>query len=68
MPIYEIIEDIPGTTLKTGELFYLDRMHKDHLEIFHGTKYRSQSVYNLDGTLNRLKSKAAKGRSIKQYM
>ena len=66
--IYEITEDIPGTKLKKEDLFYLDRMHKDHIEIFNGKKYTSTYVYNLDGNLNKVKSIKARNRSIRQYL
>jgi len=66
--IYEIVEDIPGTKIKKGDLFYLDRMHKDHIEVFNSKRYTSTYVYNLDGTLNKEKSIKAFNRSIRQYI
>lgn len=67
--VYEITQDIPGTTLKEGYTYYLDRFHGDHIEVFN-KKLKVAGVYNLDGTFNALKFEAAKksGRNIKNLM
>lgn len=67
--IYKITQDIPGTTLKEGYTYYLDRFHGDHIEVFN-KKLKVAGVYNLDGTFNTSKFEAAKksGRNIKNLM
>jgi len=64
-PIYKVNNDIPGTNIKKGHIFYLDKLHLDHLEIFNRSS-RVCGVYNLDGTFNQKKYDAAlaKGRRI----
>ncbi len=62
--MYKITAKIPETSLKIGDIFYLDALEKNHLEVFdaHGN---IKTVLNLDGTVNVKKSNAAKGRKIK---
>ena len=68
-PIYKITKDIPGTDLKKGYFYYLDRFHNDHIEVFDHA-YKCINVYNLDGTTNTTKYLMAKqnGRNIKSIM
>jgi hypothetical protein len=68
-PIYKITKDIPGTDLKKGYFYYLDRFHNDHIEVFDHT-YKCINVYNLDGMANTTKYVMAKqnGRNIKSIM
>jgi hypothetical protein len=68
-PIYKIIRDIPGTNLKKGHYYYLDRFHNDHMEVF-DRAYQCINVYNLDGTNNLMKYNLAKknGRNIKNII
>lgn len=67
--IYKLTQDIPGTELKEGFFYYVDSLHRDHLEVF-SKNLKAIAVYNLDGTLNEKKLEAAKkaGRSIKKIM
>ena len=67
--VYRLTENISGTHLKKGYYYYLDNLHKDHIEVFN----KQQSfvgVYNLDGTFNVKKFQAAEkeGRNIKTLM
>ena len=52
--IYRITKDLPGNTLKKGDFFYLDGLHKNHLEVFRGSgKVKTtKTVLNFDGTIN----------------
>ncbi|MDK2600344.1 filamentous hemagglutinin [Bacillus stercoris] len=50
--------------LKKGDRFYLDNLHKDHLEVF-DKRGNLRVVLNLDGTLNEAKTKNAIGRKLK---
>lgn len=49
--------------IKKGDQFYLDGQHKNHLEVF-DSKGKFKAVLNLDGTINKVKTEAAKGRKI----
>ena len=49
--------------LKKGDHYYLDGLHKDHLEVF-DSRGNFKKVLNLDGTVNSTKTKAAAGRKI----
>lgn len=60
--IYKASSDI-GDVIKKGDQFYLDGQHKNHLEVF-DSKGKFKAVLNLDGTINKIKTEAAKGRKI----
>jgi len=60
--IYKARSDI-GDVIKKGDQFYLDGQHKNHLEVF-DSKGKFKAVLNLDGTINKVKTEAAKGRKI----
>ncbi|MCW2485262.1 hemagglutinin repeat-containing protein [Candidatus Symbiopectobacterium sp. NZEC127] len=60
--IYKANSDI-GDVIKKGDQFYLDGQHKNHLEVF-DSKGKFKAVLNLDGTINNVKTEAAKGRKI----
>lgn len=62
--MYKITEKISGTTLKKGDIFYLDAQHRDHLEVF-DAQGNIKTVLNLDGSINSVKQNAAQGRKIK---
>jgi filamentous hemagglutinin len=63
--MYKVTENIPGTPLKKGDIFYLDPgAERNHLEVFTG-QGESRTVLNLDGTINKLKTESAKHRRIK---
>jgi hypothetical protein len=61
--VYRVKKDIPEYSLKKGDQFYLDAMHKDHIEVFrkNGTL---KTVFNLNGTENIRKTLRAIGRNI----
>lgn len=54
-PMYRVTKEIDHPYLTKGDYFYLDRLHKDHIEVFnkHG---RINGVLNLDGSKNNAKS------------
>ncbi|MCB9229488.1 MAG: pre-toxin TG domain-containing protein [Deltaproteobacteria bacterium] len=52
-----------GETIKKGDHYYLDGLHKDHLEVF-DSNGKFKHVLNLDGTINVDKTTKAAGRSI----
>jgi hypothetical protein len=62
--MYKVTENIPGTPLKKGDIFYLDAQHKNHLEVF-TEQGKSRTVLNLDGSINVDKTRSAKHRRIK---
>ena len=64
--IYKTTDKL-GDYIKKGDHFYLDNLHKDHLEVF-DSRGAFKYVLNLDGTLNEAKSAAARGRSIKDLL
>ena len=49
--------------MRKGDIFYLDMFHKDHLEVFN-RRGEFRVVLNLDGTINRKKTKKA----LKRYL
>ena len=67
--IYRVTEKIPNSTLKKGDYFYLDALHRDHFEVFNKNGV-IKNVLNLDGTINEVKAKIANdlGRNIKSYI
>jgi hypothetical protein len=60
--IYELIEKLSEYNLKKGDLFYLDKFHGDHIEVFRNDK--CIGVFNLDGTINEIKTAKAIGRDL----
>ena len=71
-PIYEVLEDIPGTDMfEKGNLLAPDRYHKgDHFEVWNEDGIWI-GVANLDGSLNEAKSNAENdpnGRNIKKIL
>jgi len=60
--IYKANSNI-GEVIRKGDQFYLDGQHKNHLELF-DNKGNFKAVLNLDGTINKAKTEAAKGRKI----
>lgn len=62
--IYEVTQKIDNPYLKKGDKFYLDNLHKDHIEVF-DKRGNLRALLNLDGTLNEVKTKNAIGRKLK---
>ncbi|WP_306438074.1 hemagglutinin repeat-containing protein [Mycoavidus sp. SF9855] len=60
--IYKATEGI-GVEIKDGDLMYLDKQHKNHLEVYSGNRV-SRNVLNLDGTINVVKTNKAQGRRL----
>lgn len=60
--IYKITKDIPESGLKKGDMIYLDKFHKNHLEVFRNEE--CISVLNLDGSINKIKTPKAIGREL----
>jgi len=61
--IYKATDNI-GDYIKKGDQFYLDGLHKDHIEVF-DKRGNFKAVVNLDGTINKAKTDAALGRELK---
>jgi hypothetical protein len=63
--MYKVSSDIKHPMLDRGDLFYLDKVHLDHIEVFKKTG-EVKGVLNLDGTVNAIKTEIAikEGRSI----
>ena len=61
--IYEVTKKTNNPYLKKGDKFYLDNLHKDHIEVF-DKRGNLRAVLNLDGTLNEVKTKSAIGRKL----
>jgi filamentous hemagglutinin len=63
--VYKITQKIQHPMLKKGDLFYLDKRHLDHLEIFSSDSH-IKGVLNLDGIINFNKTKRVlqEGRTI----
>lgn len=55
--IYEITEKLSEYGLKEGDKIYLDKFHKDHIEVFRNDK--CIIVLDLDGTVNNIKTAKA---------
>lgn len=62
--IYRIKKRLPKFGLKKGDRFYLDNLHKDHLEVFHSNG-KISTILNLDGTENIQKLFKAAGRTLR---
>jgi hypothetical protein len=65
--VYEVTQKTGHPNIDRGDLFYLDKTHGDHLEIF-DAQGRAKAVLNLDGSLNLGKTTEAVGkcRTIKK--
>ena len=61
--IYEITKkvEINGAKFKSGDYYYLDKLHKDHVETF-SKNHKAKEVLNLDGTVNKRKTELSKNR------
>jgi len=53
--IYQLNEKIKKYGLQFGDYLYLDKLHKDHLEVF-TQKKKLRCVLNLNGTINNIKT------------
>jgi len=53
--------NVGGIKVKPGDYYYLDGMHKDHIELF-AKDNSAKGVFNLDGSLNEAKTAKASGR------
>ncbi len=62
--VYRIVEKGTNKNLKKGYYYYLDNLHKDHIEVY-DSYGECKHVLNLDGSKNVEKSRLAKGRTIK---
>lgn len=62
-PIYKVTEKIPEYGLKKGDYFYLDALHKNHIEVF--DKYNKfKSIYKMNGVRDFAKEIMAFGRKL----
>jgi RHS repeat-associated protein len=62
--IYKVDSKMIEYNIRKGDVYYLDGLHKDHLEVFDSTGLFRQAL-NLDGTINAVKTAAGQGRRIK---
>ncbi|MGN7983744.1 hemagglutinin repeat-containing protein [Burkholderia sp. 22313] len=60
--VYKATADV-GSGISKGDLFYLDGLHKDHLEVFDSSG-NFKNVVNLDGSVNAEKANAGSGRKL----
>ncbi len=56
--VYKVTQKIQHPMLKKGDLFYLDKCHLDHIEIF-SSEGCAKGVLNLDGIINFDKTRRA---------
>lgn len=63
--IFRIIRDIKEWGIQKGDWLYLDKLHKDHIEVFCPTGEPLRTILNMDGTQNLAKINQAGFRSIK---
>jgi|GEM_PF-1692406 len=66
--IFKVIKDLPQYGIKKGDYFYLDMLHKDHIEVFKSCKKVMRTVLNMDGkhNLKKLADALEQGRRIIQ--
>jgi hypothetical protein len=66
--VYKVNKKTDNPYLKKGFGFYLDAMHKDHLEVV-DKRGKVTAVLNLDGSLNQKKTERAlkEGRKVKEW-
>jgi RHS repeat-associated protein len=62
--IYKVNSKIVEYNLRKGDQFYLDGLHKNHIEVFDANG-NFRHVMNLDGTINSAKTAAGQGRILK---
>lgn len=62
--IFRAIRDVEEFGIKEGDWLYLDKMHKDHIEVFCHKGKPLRTVLNMDGTQNLVKIKQAGVRDI----
>jgi hypothetical protein len=64
-PIWLVIKDVPDSEMfKEGNMLALDKLHKDHMEVWDG-KGNWIGVANLDGTKNVRKAKSVENKAIR---
>ncbi len=63
--VYEVTGKTGNYYLKKGDQYYLDTLHRDHMEVF-DSRGKVKAVLNLDGSFNAKKTEAAlkEGRRI----
>ena len=61
--VYKSSDDV-GTYIRSGDQFYLDGSHKNHLEVFDRSG-NFRYVLNLDGSVNVKKTASAQGRKLR---
>ena len=50
--VFKLLLDLPQYGLKKGDYFYLDTLHRDHIEVFKSCRKIIRTVLNMDGTQN----------------
>jgi hypothetical protein len=67
--IHEVTKNtkLDGFKLRKGDHYYVDGLHKDHIEVF-DSRGKARGVLNLNGTFNADKSSKAMSRSIEKLL
>ncbi len=66
--IYKVIKDVKEFGIKEGDWLYLDKMHKDHIEVFCNKGEPMRTILNMDGTQNITKIQQAGERGIVRWI
>lgn len=62
--LYRAIKDVEEFGIKKDDWLYLDKLHKDHIEVFCHKRKPLRTILNMDGTQNLAKIKQAGKRDI----
>jgi hypothetical protein len=67
--IWQATKDMIEYGIKESDYFYLDNLHKDHIEVFKSTgKMLLRTILNLDGSINLEKIARAGMRSVRPFI
>lgn len=66
--MYRVIKDVEEFGIKKDDWLYLDKMHKDHIEVFCKKGRPLRTVLNMDGTQNLDKLRQAGKRTIEPWI
>ena len=66
--MYRVIKDVEEFGIKKDDWLYLDKMHKDHIEVFCKKGRPLRTILNMDGTQNLAKIEQAGKRTIEKWI
>lgn len=67
--VWKAKNDIAQLGIKKGDLYYLDSLHRDHIEVFSSKgKMPLRTILNLDGTINTGKIDQAITRNLSRFI